>query len=103
MQGLVFDLRFALRSLRKSPAFAGVAILALGLGIGVNSAIFSVVDAVILRPLPFPAPGALVRLSSGRKGVGLDGPASYLDFLDWRSQSRTLRDMAAYRDDSYIL
>jgi putative ABC transport system permease protein len=94
------DVKFALRTLRKNPAFTLVAMLALALGIGANSAIFSVVDALALRPLPFPQPEELVSVTSGRNG---DGPASIPDFVDWRAQSKTLAKLAAWNNDTYIL
>ena len=94
------DLKFALRTLRKNPAFTLVAMLALALGIGANSAIFSVVDALVLRPLPFPEPQQLVSVTSGREGRG---PASLPDFKDWRAQSKTMAKLASWRDDNFIL
>ena len=80
------DVRYALRSLRRSPGFSIVALLTLSLGIGVNAAIFSVVNAVILRPLPFPRPSELVRVTSdftrqGQKDAGLSAP----ELWDYRS------------------
>ena len=60
MEGLLQDLRFAIRLFRRNPGFAGLAIVALALGIGANTAVFSVVDAVLLKPLPFPNPDAIV-------------------------------------------
>jgi predicted permease len=90
MQTLWHDLRYGARTLAKSPAFAAVAVLSLALGIGANTAIFSVVDAVLLRPLPYRDPARLVAvLHDGWK------PVAPANFLDWREQNRTFEAMAA--------
>ncbi len=96
IESLIQDLRFGLRMLRNSPGFTATAILTLALGIGANTAIFSVVDAILLRPLPYPEPGRLVRIweSSSR----LDSPrnvANPFNFMDWREQSQAFESMAA--------
>ncbi|HET7453780.1 MAG TPA: ABC transporter permease, partial [Thermoanaerobaculia bacterium] len=87
--------RYAFRSLRKSPGFAAVAIATLALGIGANTAIFSVVDAVVLRPLPYRDPQRLVMLWE-RRPKSDHVVASYPDFLDWRDRSRSFDGAAAY-------
>ena len=90
------DLRYAARTLRRSPGFALVAILTLALGIGANTAIFSVVDAVILRPLPYPEPTRLVELWGNVKRAKVERRgASYPDYVDWRDQSQSFTSMAA--------
>jgi putative ABC transport system permease protein len=96
MRTLVQDLRYAVRMLVKSPGFTVVAIATLALGIGANTAIFSVVRAVLLRSLPYPDPSRLVvshqfHERSGRMGV------AWPDFLDWRERVKTMQPLAGYR------
>jgi hypothetical protein len=94
---MLTDLRYALRMLIKSPAFTIVAILTLALGIGANSAIFSVIDTVLLRPLPFKSPNELVMVwglvghEQSEKDV-----SSYPDFADYRDQNHSLTSLAAF-------
>jgi len=87
------DLRYALRVLRNSAGFTLIAILALALGIGANTAIFSVVNAVFLRPLPYPEADRLVELHEGMGGGTM--PVSYPNYLDWRKQADAFEDMAS--------
>jgi putative ABC transport system permease protein len=92
------DLLYGGRMLRKAPAFTLVAVLTLGLGIGANTAIFGIVNAVIIRPLPYPNPEQLVVIwetDSNRKIIR--GTAPPADFLDFRSQNQTLQSIAAYQ------
>ena len=95
MNSFLQDLRYALRSLRKNPGFTLVAVLTLALGIGANTTIFSVVHAVLLRPLPYRDPERLVTLwqNNGKAGVTRDD-VSPANFLDWREQSRSFESMA---------
>jgi MacB-like periplasmic core domain len=96
------DLRFASRTLRKNPAFTVVAVLTLALGIGANSAIFSVVNAVLLRPLPYAHPDRLVFLSESSPQVpGMS--ISMADFNDWRDMNSVFDSMVAYQADSVTL
>ena len=86
------DLRFALRLFLKQPGFSLLIVLVLGLGIGANTAIFGLVKEVLLRPLPFPEPDRLVRVSgTNRNGTG---PLSYPDFLDLRARNRVFSNVA---------
>jgi putative ABC transport system permease protein len=90
------DVRFALRSLRRTPATVAAALVALALGIGANSAIFSVVDGVLLEPLPYPAPDRLLLAFESNPALGLPTfHVAGLDFLDWRAQSRSFSALAA--------
>jgi len=89
------DLRFALRTLSKSPGFTGVVVLTLALGIGANTAIFTVVNGVILKPLPYPQPGRLVMLWERQLSGGTLGSVAPANFFDWREQSRSFEKMAA--------
>jgi putative ABC transport system permease protein len=96
IQDFLQDFRCAARTLRKSPAFTAVAILTLALGIGANSAIFSVVDAILLRPLPYPQPDRLVRI--WESSVRYDSSRNVVNpfnFLDWRDRSQSFESMAA--------
>lgn len=107
LESIVRDLRHGARTLGRSPGFTLAGILVLGLGIGVNSAIFTVVDAVVLRPLPFPDADRIVKLwhtppqstFAGMKTFSLS-PAN---FLDWEAQSSSFEAMAIYRGGAYTL
>jgi putative ABC transport system permease protein len=102
MNTLFQDLRYALRSFARSPGFAAVAVLTLALGIGANTAIFSVVHAVLLRRLPYPEPNRLVVLRERQIHHGEMGVA-WPTFLDWRVQSRSFQTMAGFRTDHVML
>jgi predicted permease len=98
------DVRFALRQMRKSPGFAAVVIVTLALGIGANTAVFSIVDAVVLRPLPYVQPERLVEVRSRASGGALqDGAVSYPDFFDWRKESHSFEELVSYHDASLTL
>ena len=96
MTNTLQDLRYAARALRKSPGFTAIAALTLALGVGATTAIFSVVNAVMLRPLPFTEPERLVRIWENNLERGWSTFAvSHPNFLDWRSQSRAFESLAA--------
>jgi predicted permease len=89
------DLRYALRTLAKSPGFTAAALIALALGIGANTAIFSVVNGVLLRPLPYPKPDGLVQVETAFQS-GAHGNVSYPDFEDLRDQNHTFANLAVF-------
>ncbi len=92
---MIHDLRHVLRSLRKSPGFTSVAVLTLALGIGANTSIFSVVHGVLMRPLPYPHPDALMDIETVFEN-GASGNSAYPDFEDLRDQNHSFAAMAAY-------
>jgi putative ABC transport system permease protein len=98
------DLRYAIRILVRKPGFTVMAILALSLGIGANTAIFSVVNAVLLRPLPYREPKDLVLVRHIDKTDGTPSEsAAYVDFQDWRAQNRVFEDLATFLQRSFTL
>jgi predicted permease len=99
LETLIADARYALRVMRKNPGFAAVAILTLALGIGANTAIFSVVYAVLLKPLPYPAPNQLVVVFDAKpqEGVNFTG-VSYMDFEDVRAQNNVFTELAGNQE-----
>jgi predicted permease len=100
LETLLQDLRYGLRMLAKSPGFAAIAILTLALGIGANTALFSVVNGVLLNPLAYPRSGQLVALYG--KTPGFDhAPINYPNFLDWQHDTQTFSSMAMYRNQDY--
>src|SRR5258708_2650142 len=90
------EVRYALRGMRKSPGFAATAVLSLALGIGANTAIFTVVNAVLLKPLPFAEPERLVQIWESKPSKGyFRNVVNPFNFLDWRERTRSFEDMAA--------
>jgi predicted permease len=102
METLLRDLRYGIRMLIKSPGYAAIAILTLALGIGANTALFSVVNGVLLNPLPFQQPDRLVAIYSRSKEFHRES-ISYPNFLDWERANRSFSTIAAFREHSYNL
>lgn len=105
MSNLFHDLRFAFRQLRKSPGFTLTAIVTLALGIGANTAIFSVVNAVLLKPLPYPQADRIMFIGDADK-TNLAAPAfsaSWPDYLDWRRDNTVFEELALSRHETYPL
>jgi predicted permease len=102
LERLLQDLRYGLRTLVKSPGLAAVAILTLALGIGANTALFSVVNGVLLKPLPYPHPEQLVWLAESKPNFA-SGSISWPNFRDWQKDNRTFSGMGIYRSNSFNL
>jgi putative ABC transport system permease protein len=102
METLFRDIRFGIRSLLKQPAFTGIAIVTLALGIGGNTAMFSVINAVLLRPLPYTQPDRLVWMSESGDEVA-NRSLSYPNFVDWRERNHVFESMSTYRTWSMTL
>jgi predicted permease len=97
------DLRFAARQLAKRPGFAVTAVFVLGLGTGAGAAIFALVDAALIRPLPYRDPARLVSVAESHGMTASRTPLSYADYLDWRSQNRVLDSLEAFKGEGYTL
>src|SRR5690348_13248321 len=110
MNQLIQDIRYALRMLAKAPGFTAIAVLTLALGIGANTAIFQVVYAALLRPLPYAHAERLITIAESRSkdsaGAGEATrfwiPASYPDFQDWTKQSKSFAALAGYGGDGFL-
>ena len=102
MTNFLQDVRYGIRMLAKSPGFTAVAVLTLALGIGANTAIFSVVRAVLLESLPYPEPNRLMIIREFQTVTG-DRSVSWMNFLDWRAQSQSFERMAVTRADHAIM
>ena len=97
------DVRYAFRGLARNKAFSAVAILTLALGIGANTAIFSVLEGVVLDPLPYPIPDRLVVVALYNRTLKYPTDLSYPDFLDWQRSSRSFEQIAAFQNQGYDL
>src|SRR5215469_2327981 len=107
MKNLFSDMRFSLRTLRRNRAFSAAATVVLALGIGANTAIFSVVSAVLLRPLPFDDPSRIMQVWHTPPAKSFPGltwfSVSPANYLDWHSQSSSFEQMAAYGFRSFTI
>jgi predicted permease len=100
MNTLLQDVRYGIRMLLRSPGFAAIAILTVGLGIGANTALFSVVNGVLLNPLPYPNASQLVALYGKYPGDD-QAPIAYLNFLDWQRDNQSFSSIALYHNEDY--
>ena len=103
MDNLLQDLRYAFRMLFKTPGFTLLAIVTLALGIGANTAIFSVIYAVLLKPMPYPQPERLLLIRERVIGLFQSGSVSYPNYLDWRAAQRSCTDLAMFRNQGFNL
>ncbi|MBO0800103.1 MAG: ABC transporter permease, partial [Blastocatellia bacterium] len=103
MESLIQDLRYGIRTLSKNPGFTLVAVLALALGIGANTAIFSVVNAVLLRPLPYPDSNRLVTSFNADNHFGWQAALNPADFIEWRKQQASFEAISVYGGEAFNL
>jgi len=102
VENLLQDIRYAWRQLSKSPGFTFVAVITLAIGIGVNSALFSIVNAVLIHPLPYPEPDRLVAVHASKPNFE-EGSISYPNFRDWQRENHTLAALAVARSTSFTM
>jgi predicted permease len=102
LENLAQDLRFAFRQLRKAPGFTAVVVITLALGIGANTALFSIVDTVLLHPIALPHPGELVSVDASKPNFE-HGSISRPNFLDWQRDSRSFSGLAAYAHQGFVM
>src|SRR5580700_7949766 len=103
METLLQDLRYAFRTLRKSPGFAVIAVLCLSLGIATNTTLFSCFNAIVLRPFPFDDPDQLVSVWDRNPRNGNRADVSYLNYVDWRDQSTSFTNLGAFAGRSIAI
>src|SRR5690242_20093554 len=105
MEKLIQDVRYCLRTLVKAPGFTIMAVLTLSLGIGANAAMFSVVNAVLLRPLPFSEPDRLMSVMTlnSKRGAPSPNAVSYPDYVDYRKGNRSFEELASYYENNFSL
>ncbi|MEO7998561.1 MAG: ABC transporter permease [Gemmatimonadaceae bacterium] len=103
METLLQDVKFAVRTLRKSPAFTAIAVLCLSLGIATNTTLFSCFNAIVLRPFPFTNPDQLVYVSDLDPKNGGQATVSYSNYADWRDQTKSFTDLAGYEGRSFAI
>ena len=101
MEELFQDLSFALRQLRKNPAFTGTAILVFALGVAASTAIFAFVDAALVRPLPYRDPSRLVALFERVPPIGERYHVSYPDYIEWKTLNHVFASLDVYRPDRF--
>jgi putative ABC transport system permease protein len=104
MESILKDIRYGVRSLLKRPGFTAIAVITLALGIGANTTLFSFVNGILLRPLPYKDPGQLMILDENAPKQGITSfGVSYPNFTDWRAQNHVFEDIAAYQGGTYSL
>ncbi len=103
VESILSDVKFSLRQFRKSPGFTFVVVVILALGIGANTTVFSIVDAVILRPLPYLQSQRLVEVKASQEQHFESSNVSYPDFFDWRAQNHAFDRLVSYHDASFTL
>jgi predicted permease len=103
LESILSDVKYAIRQMRKAPGFSTVVVIILALGIGANTTVFSIVDAVMLRPLPFAQPQRLVEVKASEEQHFESSDVSYPDFFDWRAQARSFEHLLSYHDTSDTL
>jgi len=103
MRDLLNGLHYAVRQLKKSLGLTTIVIITLALAIGANTTIFSIVDAVMLRPLPYAKPQQLVEVERTNRGIVEPSGVSYPEFFDWRLQNHTLEHLVSYHDKTFTL